>query len=88
MDVAIDVKDHEKRISRVEGILESVATKKDLAKLENRLSDTIRNSMEQVRDEIKELHGRQNRLTGIGIGLAFLLPIVISMVSLYFAAAT
>ena len=88
MDVAIDVKDHEKRISRVEGILESVATKEDLAKLENRLSDTIRNSMEQVRDEIKELHGRQHRLTGIGIGLAFLLPIVISMVSLYFAAAT
>ena len=88
MDMAIDIKDHEKRISRVEGVLESVATKEGLAKLENRLSDTIRNSMEQVRDEIKELHGRQHRLTGIGIGLAFLLPIVISMVSLYFAAAT
>ncbi|MCY4072360.1 MAG: hypothetical protein OXG60_13770 [Chloroflexi bacterium] len=88
MDLSNDVKDHERRISRIDGVLESVATKEDLAKLENRLSETFRQSLEQVRDEIKELHGKQHRLTGIGIGLAFLIPIVLSMASLYIAATS
>lgn len=83
MDLSRDVKDHEARVSRIEGVLESVATKEDLAKLENGLSETFRNYLEQVRHEIKELHGKQHRLTGIGIGLAFLVPIVFSVVSLY-----
>ena len=53
MELSHDVKDHERRISRIDGVLESVATKEDLAKLENRLSETFRQSLEQVRDEIK-----------------------------------
>lgn len=88
MDLSNDVKDHERRISRIDGVLESVATKEDLAKLENRLGETFRQSLGQVRDEIKELHGKQHRLTGIGIGLAFLIPIILSMASLYIAATS
>ncbi len=53
MDLSNDVNDHGRRISRIDGVLESVATKEDLAKLENRLSETFRQSLEQVRDEIK-----------------------------------
>ena len=52
MDLSRDVKDHETRVSRIEGVLESVTTKEDLAKLENGLSETFRNYLEQVRHEI------------------------------------
>ena len=53
MELSNDVKEHERRISRIDGVLETVATKEDLAKLENRLIETFRQSLEQVRDEIK-----------------------------------
>ena len=86
MEYPDDVKDHERRIARIEGVLEAVATKEDLANLENRLTRAFRESLKLVHDELKELHGKQHRLIGIGIGLAFLVPIVLSVISLYVAA--
>ena len=70
------------RVARIEGVLESLATKEDLARLEHRLTDRFEKSLKEVRDEIRQLSEKQNRLKGFGEALKFGLPFAISILAL------
>ena len=74
------------RVARLEGVLESLATKEDLARLEHRLTENFRaslqESLKEVRDEIRQLSEKQSRLKGFGEALKFGLPFAISILAL------
>lgn len=74
------------RVARIEGVLESLATKEDLARLEHRLTENFRESLQEslkeVRDEIRQLSEKQNRLKGFGEALKFGPPFAISILAL------
>ena len=91
---------HETRISRIEGILESVATKdfvrevnaemlKDInSKIDSKIDEQtnlFRSEMSEMRKEIKRLNEKQYRLTGAAEFIKFSLPIIISVVALLIA---
>ena len=91
---------HETRISRMEGILESVATKdfvrevcaemlKDInSKIDSKIDEQtnlFRSEMSEMRKEIKRLNEKQYRLTGAAEFIKFSLPIIISVVALLIA---
>lgn len=70
------------RVARLEGVLESLATKEDLARLEHRLTENFREALKEVRDEIRQLSEKQSRLKGFGEVLKFGLPFAISILAL------
>lgn len=70
------------RVARLEGVIESLATKEDLARLEHRLTENFRESLKEVRDEIRQLSEKQSRLKGFGEALKFGLPFAISILAL------
>lgn len=70
------------RVARLEGVLESLATKEDLARLEHRLTENFREALKEVRDEIRQLSEKQSRLKGFGEALKFGLPFAISILAL------
>ena len=87
---------HETRISRMEGILESVATKdfvrevnaemlKDINNKIDEQTNLFRSEMSEMRKEIKRLNEKQYRLTGAAEFIKFSLPIIISVVALLIA---
>ena len=89
-------RDHETRISRIEGILESLATKEDLAKLETRLNSKIDDKINEqtklfsgqmrgVHEAINKLNEKQHRLTGAAELIRFVIPVVVSIIALLVA---
>lgn len=91
---------HETRISRIEGILESVATKdfvrqvnaemlKDInSKIDSKIDEQtslFRSEMSEIHKEIKRLNEKQHRLTGAAELIRFALPIIISVIALLVA---
>lgn len=91
---------HETRISRIEGILESVATKdfvrqvnaemlKDInSKIDSKIDEQtrlFRSEMSEIHQEIKRLNEKQYRLTGAAELIRFSLPIIISVAALLVA---
>ena len=89
-------RNHETRISRIEGIIESLATKEDLAKLETRLNNTIdqkineqtklfRSEMSEMRQEIRKLNEKQHRIIGAGELIKFVIPLIASFGALFIA---
>ena len=90
----------ETRISRIEGILESVATKdfvrqvnaemlKDInSKIDSKIDEQtrlFRSEMSEIHQEIKRLNEKQYRLTGAAELIRFSLPIIISVAALLVA---
>ncbi len=76
---------HETRISRIEGILESVATKdfvrevnaemlKDINSKIDEQTSLFRSEMSEIHNEIKRLNEKQYRLTGAAELIRFALP--------------
>ena len=87
---------HETRISRIEGILESVATKdfvrqvnaemlKDINSKIDEQTSLFRSEMSEIHKEIKRLNEKQHRLTGAAELIRFALPIIISVIALLVA---
>ena len=87
---------HETRISRIEGILESVATKdfvrevnaemlKDINSKIDEQTSLFRSEMSEIHNEIKRLNEKQYRLTGAAELIRFALPIIISVTALLIA---
>ena len=87
---------HETRISRIEGILESVATKdfvrqvnaemlKDINSKIDEQTSLFRSEMSEIHKEIKRLNEKQHRLTGAAELIRFALPIIISVTALLVA---
>ena len=87
---------HETRISRIEGILESVATKdfvrqvnaemlKDINSKIDEQTSLFRSEMSEIHQEIKRLNEKQYRLTGAAELIRFSLPIIISVAALLVA---
>ena len=93
-------RDHETRISRIEGILESVATKdfvrevnaemlKDInSKIDSKIDEQTKlfsGQMRDVHEAISRLNEKQHRLTGAAELIRFALTIIISTVALLVA---
>lgn len=87
---------HETRISRIEGILESVATKdfvrqvnaemlKDINSKIDEQTSLFRSEMSEIHKEIKRFSEKQHRLTGAAELIRFALPIIISVIALLVA---
>ncbi len=89
-------RDHEQRISRVEGEMKSVATKEfvkevvdDLRKeISNKIDDQtreLRQSLKEQNDAIRELREKESRLKGVADTLKVALPFLVSAAAVLIA---
>ena len=94
--MANESRDHETRISRIEGILESVATKdfvrevnaemlKDINSKIDEQTKLFSGQMREMHEVISRLNEKQHRLTGAAELIRFALPIIISTIALLVA---
>ena len=68
-------------IGRIEGKLESLATKADLAALKLDVSNAINAQTKELRDEIQGVKSRQTKMIGVAVGIGFILSLILGILN-------
>jgi len=67
----------QRTLGYIQGRLEGLATKSDLAELKLDVSEVISNQTKELGDKIDGVRSRQTRMIGVAVGIGFVLSLLI-----------